>query len=58
MPYISEFDNFIEGFLRQHPEVVADRERGWNIWWDHRIDLDELDKQHADTVPEKPYHYE
>ena len=56
--YISEFDQFIDGFLAQHPEVEEDRQRGWYIWWDHRVDLDELDKQRKDSVPDKPYHYE
>ncbi len=56
--YVSEFDQFLHGYLAEHPEVVEDRQRGWYIWWDHRLDLDELDKQRKDTVPKKPYHYE
>jgi len=56
--YVSEADQFLGQFLREHPEVEEDRLRGWYIWWDHRVDLDELDKQRADEVPVKPYHYE
>lgn len=56
--YVSEADQFLGQFLREHPEVEEDRQRGWYIWWDHRVDLDELDKQRADAVPVKPYHYE
>lgn len=56
--YVSEFDQFLHGFLNQHPEVEEDQQRGWHIWWDHRLDLDELDKQRADSVPAKPYQYE
>ncbi len=56
--YVSEFDQFLHGFLAQHPEVQEDRQRGWYIWWDHRLDLDELDKQRKDSVPVKPYSYE
>ena len=56
--YVSEFEQFLNGFLAEHPEVEQDRRRGWYIWWDHRIDLDELDKQRTDTVPKKSYHYE
>lgn len=55
--YVSEADQFLGQFLRQHPEVEEDRQRGWYIWWDHRVDLDELDKQRKDSVPVKPYHY-
>ena len=56
--YVSDFDQFLHGYLAAHPEVEQDRTRGWYIWWDHRVDLDELDKQRKDTVPDKPYHYE
>lgn len=56
--YVSDFEQFMNRFIAEHPEVEQDRRRGWSIWWDHRVDLDELDKQRADQVPEKPYHYE
>jgi Protein of unknown function (DUF3460) len=56
--YVSEFDQFLHTFLAEHPEVREDRRRGWYIYWDHRVDLDELDKQREDTVPVKPYGYE
>jgi hypothetical protein len=56
--YVSEADQFLGQLLRAHPEIEEDRMRGWYIWWDHRVDLDELDKQRSDTVPVKPYHYE
>ncbi|PWF41540.1 DUF3460 family protein [Massilia glaciei] len=56
--YASEFDQFLGDYLDEHPEVEEDQRRGWYIWWDHRVDLDELDKQRQDAVPVKPYYYE
>ena len=56
--YVSEFDQFMDVYLKKHPEVLEDQQRGWYIWWDHRVDLDELDKQREDSVPVKPYSYE
>lgn len=56
--YVSEAEQFLQEFLRQHPEVEEDRRRGWNIWWDQRVDLDALQRQRADSVPVKPYQYE
>jgi hypothetical protein len=56
--YVSEFEQFMDSFMAGHPEVGRDQRRGWDIWWDHRVDLDALDKQRADTVADKPYHYE
>lgn len=56
--YVSEFEGFMDRFLKKHPDVIADQERGWYIWWDHRLDLDELEKQHESDVPAKPYPYD
>jgi hypothetical protein len=56
--YVSEFEQFMDSFMAGHPEVGRDQRRGWEIWWDHRVNLDALDKQRADTVADKPYHYE
>lgn len=56
--YVSDFDQFMHAFLAQHPEVEQDRRHGWNIWWDHRLDLAELDKLRESEVPAKPYRYE
>lgn len=56
--YVSEFGQFIDQYLRQHPAVARDQKRGWYIWWDHNVDLDELHKQHADEVKVKPYSYD
>ena len=53
--YVSEFDQFLDTYLKRHPEVERDQQRGWDIWWDHRVDLDELDRQRKDTVPVKTY---
>lgn len=49
--YVSEFTQFIDAFLKEHPEVVEDQHRGWNIFWDHDVDLDELKRMEADAVP-------
>ncbi|WP_243491125.1 DUF3460 family protein [Massilia violaceinigra] len=56
--YVSEFDRFIHDFLARHPEVEQERRRGWDIWWDQRVDLDELDKQRENALPVKPYVYD
>ncbi len=56
--YVSEFEQFMQDFTERHPQVTEDQRRGWSIWWDKKLDLDELEKQRQDSVPEKPYHYE
>lgn len=56
--YVSDFEKFIDGYMEQHPEVQEDQQHGWYIWWDHRLDLAELDKLRDNEVPAKPYQYE
>ena len=56
--YVSEMDQFLSKLLSERPDIVEDRQRGWYIWWDHRVDLDELDKQHRNEIPAKPYQYD
>lgn len=56
--YVSDFELFLNGYLEQHPEVLQDRQQGWSIWWDHRLDLAEMDKLRESAVPVKPYRYE
>lgn len=56
--YVSEFDKFMNTFLGRRPEVGKDQMRGWYIWWDHNVDLDQLEQQRKDSVPVKSYQYE
>jgi hypothetical protein len=55
--YKSEFGQFIGKFLQEHPEVVRDQHKGWYIFWDHKVDFDELKKMQEDNVPVKGYDY-
>jgi hypothetical protein len=55
--YVSEFSKFLNDYMAGHPNVERDQQRGWYIWWDHRVSFDELDRERKDTVPDPPYHY-
>ena len=55
--YVSDYEQFLNGYLAQHPEVQEDRQQGWSIWWDQRLDMAEMDKQRESEVPVKPYRY-
>jgi hypothetical protein len=59
--YVSEFTQFMNGYLHEHPEVERDRMLGWRIWWERFVRPEQLDQQvHADL--DKPtyhsYYYE
>ena len=49
--YVSEFSQFLDGFLAEHPEVVEDRRRGWRIWWERHVDQESLARERTDSLP-------
>lgn len=55
--YVSEFECFFGKLLNEHPELVEDQRRGWNIWWDHTVDLEAERLARTDAVPTPPYYY-
>ncbi|HEX8606064.1 MAG TPA: DUF3460 family protein [Pseudoduganella sp.] len=55
--YVSEFEQFLNQYKEEHPQVEVEQRRGWKIWWDHRQDLDAVDRQKKDSVQTKPYYY-
>lgn len=51
-----EFMDFMDAFLKRHPEVVEDQKRGWDIYWNPRkVDEEELnafrheEEEHTET---------
>lgn len=55
--YVSDFADYMNHFLDDHPEVIDDQRRGWAIWWNHPFNLNELEKSAKDTVPVGAYYY-
>lgn len=55
--YVSEFTAFMNDYLDKHPEVVADQARGRAIYWDRKLNFDELKKEAEDSAPAEPYAY-
>ncbi len=35
--YISEFELFMEHFMHDHPEVVADQQIGYDMYWKQQV---------------------
>jgi hypothetical protein len=54
--YVSEFTLFMNNYLKQHPEVVRDQQRGWDFGW-HTAYIDEVAQREAeeDRVPDDTY---
>ena len=55
--YVSEFECFFGKLLEEHPELVEDQRKGWNIWWDHKVDLEAERLALTDAVPTPAYYY-
>ena len=55
--YVSDFTQFMDKLLGEHPEVVENQRRGWYIFWERKVDLEELKKASEDNVPTKGYYY-
>jgi hypothetical protein len=55
--YVSEYEAFFGQLLATHPELVEDQRAGWNIWWDHKVDLEAERLARTDAVPTPPYYY-
>jgi len=55
--YVSEFTQFIDRYLAEHPEVVEDQRRGWEIYWDRNVDQAALKEAEEDSVPFDAYEF-
>lgn len=55
--YVSEFTAFMNRYLEEHPEVVADQARGRAIYWDKKVNFEELKKEAEEEAPPEAYPY-
>ncbi|WP_435626691.1 DUF3460 family protein [Candidatus Ferrigenium straubiae] len=53
--YVSEFTNFMDHFLEEHPEVVEEQMRNFNFFYNPEIDRDELENANEGIVPDDHY---
>jgi len=56
--YVSEFTEFIKGFLESHPEEEEEQREGRALYWDHKVDLSAQDKADKDSVPDDRYGFD
>ncbi|HJV94262.1 MAG TPA: DUF3460 family protein [Azonexus sp.] len=53
--FVSEYTQFIEHYLEEHPEVLDDQHDGRLIYWDKKVDLVAQKKAEMDAVPDDIY---
>jgi hypothetical protein len=54
--YVSEFGQFLNEFMREHPEVKRDQELGWRIWWERPVDPRNIDQEAQANLKPDTYH--
>lgn len=53
--YVSDFTLFINHYLANHPEVVAEQKRGWDRYWNPGADQARQAQNSEDCVPNDGY---
>jgi len=57
--YESEHTKFIREWMAKHPDEAKEQVAGRALWWDKRpLNLDELRRTEAASVPTKAYYYD
>jgi hypothetical protein len=55
--YESEFTQFMNSYLHDHPEVVRDQILGWRIWWERPTSMQAHEQAwKEDLTLDLPYH--
>lgn len=59
MAYVSEYTQFMNEWMKQHPEELAVQAAGRALWWDRGAHVpDEQTRLAAAKVPRKAYYYD
>lgn len=54
--YVSEFGQFLDGYMRAHPEVRRDQLLGWRIWWERPVKAGDIDSERQAALKPTVYH--
>lgn len=56
--YVSEFSDFIEHFLEEHPEEIEERRKGWSLYWIRKNDKRASNQAGEDSIPDNRYGFD
>lgn len=57
-PYVSDTTEFIRDLLAKKPHIVEEQRKGRAMWWDRKLDQDELVRNQQSKVAQKGYVYQ
>ncbi len=56
--YESDLTKMMRGLLQEKPQIVEEQRKGRALWWDKKLDRDELTRDQESHVKQKPYVYQ
>lgn len=56
--YESEFTKFMREFRQQRPQLEVEQGKSRAIWWDHKQDLEALERAKESRVKQQAYVYQ
>ena len=56
--YESEFTHFMREFKQQRPQLEAEQRKSRAIWWEHKQDLEMLEREKESSVKQQAYVYQ
>lgn len=56
--YESDVTQLIRELLGEKPQIIEEQRKGRALWWDKKLDRDQLRRAEASEVPPSPYAYQ
>lgn len=56
--YESDATRMIRALLESRPQIAAEQKTGRALWWDRKLDLDQLRREQQSQVNQKGYVYQ
>jgi Protein of unknown function (DUF3460) len=57
-PYESDITRMIRDLLRDKPQIVQEQKKGRALWWDKKLDPDDLKRAEESSVKQQAYVYQ
>jgi hypothetical protein len=57
-PYESDITRMIRELLRDKPQIVQEQKKGRSLWWDKKLDPDDLKRAQESSVKQQAYVYQ
>ena len=57
-PYESDITRMIRELLRDKPHIVQEQKKGRALWWDKKLDPEDLRRNRESSVKQQAYVYQ